>query len=153
MLVNFQLSSDSLEVVITLCGLTDKKPITSQLNGPIRTITRVTYHQLVNMIQLTLTLKQAFSQTLKTGCPEGMFSHKIIRDKGMFLIFLPKWASIGQLDTILAKTLLWRWLPHRLLKCQSLSTIVLFRTTFTQKIILNLLMNWLLGSNVSQYVL
>ena len=24
--------------------------------------------------------KQAFSQTLKTGHPEGMFSHKIIRD-------------------------------------------------------------------------
>ena len=24
--------------------------------------------------------RQAFSQTLKTGHPEGMFSHKIIRD-------------------------------------------------------------------------
>ena len=34
---------------------------------------------------------------------------------------------------------LWRWLPRRLLKHQSLSTTVLFRTTFTRKIILNLL--------------
>ena len=29
---------------------------------------------------LTVRLNQAFSQTLKTGCPEGVFSHKIIRD-------------------------------------------------------------------------
>ena len=28
----------------------------------------------------TLTSSQAFSQKLKPGCPEGMFSHKIIRD-------------------------------------------------------------------------
>ena len=27
---------------------------------------------------------QAFSQTLKTGLPEGLFSHKIIRDKVNF---------------------------------------------------------------------
>ena len=37
---------------------------------------------------------------------------------------------------------LWRWLPHRLSKRQSLSTTtVLFRTTFTQTIKLNLLLN------------
>ena len=37
---------------------------------------------------------------------------------------------------------LWRWLPHRLSKHQSLSTTtVLFRTTFTQTIKLNLLLN------------
>ena len=42
---------------------------------------------------------------------------------------------------------LWRWLPHRLSKRQSLSTTtVLFRTTFTQMIIFNLLMKWLLVS-------
>ena len=35
-------------------------------------------------------------------------------------------------------------------KCQSLSTTILFRTTVTQKITLNLLMKWLLGSNLSQ---
>ena len=46
---------------------------------------------------------------------------------------------------------LWRWLPHRLLKRQSLSTTVLFRTTFTQMIKLNLLLKWLLGSNLSQH--
>ena len=45
---------------------------------------------------------------------------------------------------------LWRWLLHRLSKRQSLSTTtVLFRTTFTQMIKLNLL-KWLLGSNLSQ---
>ena len=43
---------------------------------------------------------------------------------------------------------LWRWLPHRLSKRQSLSTTtVLFRTTFTQMIKLNPLLKWLLGSN------
>ena len=37
---------------------------------------------------------------------------------------------------------LWRWLPHRWSKRQSLSTItVLFRTTFTRTIKLNLLLN------------
>ena len=47
---------------------------------------------------------------------------------------------------------LWRWLPHRLSKRPSLSiTTVLFRTTFTRTIILNLLMKWLQGSNLSQY--
>ena len=36
---------------------------------------------------------------------------------------------------------LWRWLPHRLSKSQSLSTTtVLFRTTFTRTIKLNLLL-------------
>ena len=45
---------------------------------------------------------------------------------------------------------LWRWLPYRLSKCQSLSTGVLFRTTFTRMIKLNLLMKWLLVSNLSQ---
>ena len=47
---------------------------------------------------------------------------------------------------------LWRWLPHRLSKRQSLSaTTVLFRTTFTRTIKLSLLLKWLLGSNLSQY--
>ena len=46
---------------------------------------------------------------------------------------------------------LWRWLPHRLSKRQSLpTTTVLFRTTFTQTIELNLLLKWVLGSNLSQ---
>ena len=46
---------------------------------------------------------------------------------------------------------LWRWLPHRLSKRQSLSTTtVLFRTTFTRTIILNLLMKWLPGSKLSK---
>ena len=46
---------------------------------------------------------------------------------------------------------LWRWLLHRLLKRQSLSTTtVLFRTTFTRTIKLNLLLKWLLGPNLSQ---
>ena len=41
--------------------------------------------------------------------------------------------------------------PHRLSKRQSLSTItVLFRTTFTWTIILNLLMKWIQDSNLSQ---
>ena len=45
----------------------------------------------------------------------------------------------------------WRWLPHRLSKRRSLSTTtVLFRTTFTRTIKLNLLLKWLLGSNLSQ---
>ena len=35
-------------------------------------------------------LNQAFSQTLKTGLAEGMFSHKITRDYVNFLTFLPK---------------------------------------------------------------
>ena len=47
---------------------------------------------------------------------------------------------------------LWSWPPHSLSKRQSLSiTRVLFRTTFTRPIILNLLLKWLLGSNLSQY--
>ena len=46
---------------------------------------------------------------------------------------------------------LWRRLPHRLSKCQSLSTkTVLFRTMFTRMIKLNLFLKWLLGSNLSQ---
>ena len=48
---------------------------------------------------------QAFSQTLQTGCPEGMFSHTIVRDQVNFP-FIYAWASIGQLYTLLAKTLL-----------------------------------------------
>ena len=48
-------------------------------------------------------------------------------------------------------TWLWRWQPQRLLKCQSLSITVLFRTTITWMIILNLLMERLLGSNLSQF--
>ena len=149
MLVNFQLSSDSLEVVITLCGLTDKKPTTSQLNRPIRSITRVKYNQLTLYDSLWLWSRLS-ARHWKLAVQKACFLITLLEMKGMFLIFLPKWVSIGQLGTLLAKTLLWRWLPHRLLKCQSLSTIVLFRTTFTHKIILNLLMNWLLGSNVSQ---
>ena len=47
--------------------------------------------------------------------------------------------------------LLWRWLPHRLSKRRSVSTTtVLFRTTFTRTTTINLLMKWLLGSNLSQ---
>ena len=46
---------------------------------------------------------------------------------------------------------LWRWLTHRLSKRQSLSkATVLFRTMFTPTIKLNLLLKWLLGSNLSQ---
>ena len=48
-------------------------------------------------------------------------------------------------------TWLWRWQLQRLLKCQSLSITVLFTTTITWMIILNLLMEWLIGSNVSQF--
>ena len=45
----------------------------------------------------------------------------------------------------------WRWLPHRLSKRQSLlTTTVLFRTTFARTIKLNLLLKWLLSSNLSQ---
>ena len=45
-----------------------------------------------------------------------------------------------------------RWLPHRLSKHQSLSTTtVLFRSSFTRMIRLNLLLKWLLGSNLSQF--
>lgn len=43
---------------------------------------------------------QAFSQTLKTGCPGGMFSHKILWISSKKL-----WSSPGCLDTTLAKTL------------------------------------------------
>ena len=45
--------------------------------------------------------KQTFSQTLKTGPPEGMFS----RLSEFSLYFFQKWASIGWLNTLLAKTL------------------------------------------------
>ena len=77
-------------------GWTNRRPITSRLNWPIRPITRVQYHQLTWYNSLWL----------------------------------------------------WRWLPHRLSKRQSLSTTtVLFRTTFTRTIILNLL--FLLLRNLS----
>ena len=80
-------------------GLTDRRPIASRLNWPIRSITTVKYQQLTWYNSL--------------------------------------WV--------------WRWLPHRFSKRQSMSTTtVLFRTTFTRTIILNLLMKWLLGSNLSQ---
>ena len=50
--------------------------------------------------------RQALSQTLKTSHPEDMFSHKIKKRLGEFsLYFFQKWVSIGQLDTLLAKTL------------------------------------------------
>ena len=45
---------------------------------------------------------------------------------------------------------LWRWLPHRLSKRQSLSTKVLFRTTLTRTIMLSLLIKWPLGSKLSR---
>ena len=46
----------------------------------------------------------------------------------------------------------WRWLPHRLSKRQSLlTTTVLFRTTFARTIKLNLLLKWLLSSNLHSY--
>ena len=49
------------------------------------------------------------------------------------------------------KLLLWGRLPHSLSKRQSPSTTtVLVRTTFTRTIKLNLLLKWLLGSNLSQ---
>ena len=48
---------------------------------------------------------------------------------------------------------LWRWPRHRSSKRQSLSSTVLFRTTFTRKILLNLLMEWLLNWNLSQIVI
>ena len=85
-----------------LCSatLTNRRPITSRRNWPIRSITRV-YHQLTWYNSLWL----------------------------------------------------WRWLPHRLSKRQSLSTTtVLLRTTFTRTIKLSLLLKWLLGSNLSQYL-
>ena len=74
-------------------------PITSRRNWPIRSITRVNYHQLT--------------------CYNSLW--------------------------------LWRRLPHRLSKRQSLSTTTAwFRTTFPRTIKLNLLLKWLLGSNLSQ---
>jgi len=45
------------------------------------------------MVETKHPFSQAFSQTLKTGRPESMY-------------FFHKWASIGQLYTLLAKTLL-----------------------------------------------
>ena len=45
------------------------------------------------------------------------------------------------------------WSPHCLSKRQLLSTTVLFRTTSTQTIILHLLMKWLLGSNLLQFIM
>ena len=57
--------------------------------------------------------------------------------------------STGVLEN--KKVLLGRWLPHRLSERQSPSTTtVLFRTTFTRTIKLNLLLKWFLGSNLSQ---
>ena len=76
-------------------------PITSQRNWPVRSITRVKYHQLT--------------------CYNSFW--------------------------------LWRRLPHRLSKRQSLSTTtVWFRTTFPRTIKLNLLwlLKWLVDSNLSQ---
>ena len=32
------------------------------------------------MVETMYPFSQALSQTMKTGCPEDMFSHKIIRD-------------------------------------------------------------------------
>ena len=44
---------------------------------------------------------------MKSDGPEGMFSHKIVRDfkSAISLYFFQKWVSIGWLDTLLAKTL------------------------------------------------
>ena len=59
--------------------------------------------------------------------------------------------SDWRFDNLCGSLWLWRWLPHRLSKRQSVSTTtVLFRTTFTRTIKLNLL-KWLLGSNLSQF--
>ena len=75
-------------------------PITSRRNWPIRSITRVKYHQLT--------------------CYNSLW--------------------------------LWRRLPHRLSKRQSLSTTtVWFRTTFPRTIKLNLLLKWLLVARVIMY--
>ena len=53
---------------------------------------------------------------------------------------------------VIQLTWLWRWQLQRLLKlCQSTSITVLFRTMITWMIILNLLMEWLLGSSLSQF--
>ena len=71
-----------------------------------------TFHWFVylceNFLCHRIASQQAFSQTLKTGCPGGMFSHKIIRDliSEFSLNFFKKWASTGCLDTPLAKALL-----------------------------------------------
>ena len=60
--------------------------------------------------------------------------------------------SDWRFDNLCGSLWLWRWLPHRLSKRQSVSTTtVLFRTTFTRTIKLNLLLKWLLGSNLSQW--
>ena len=48
---------------------------------------------------------------------------------------------------------LWRLLPHRLWKRQSLSATVLFRATLTRTVILNLLIKWLLGSTFQKMLL
>ena len=55
-----------------------------------------------------MSLDQAFSQTLKTDRPEGMFSHKIIRDLVNFPCIFPKMSiqrKAGHPN--LAKTLAW----------------------------------------------
>ena len=68
-------------------GLSDRRPITSQLNWPIRSINRVKYHQLTRHNSLWL----------------------------------------------------WRWLPQRLSKRQSLSKTVLFGTSLTRTMMFHLI--------------
>ena len=70
-----------------------------------------------------------------------------------FSNFLYKCAKVNQNMALLTKYSLWkvwtqdfwlwRWLPHRLSKCQSLSTTtILFRIKFTRTIRLNLLLKY-----------
>ena len=70
-----------------------------------------------------------------------------------FSKFLYKCAKVNQNIALLTKYSLWkvwtqdfwlwRWLPHRLSKCQSLSTTtILFRIKFTRTIRLNLLLKY-----------
>ena len=52
------------------------------------------------------------------------------------------WLPIRSITRVEYHQLTWcRWLPHRLSKRQSLTATVLFRTTFTQTILLNLLIS------------
>lgn len=73
----------------------------------------ITYTQLNKLQSLKVYLKgvsisaEAFSQTLKTGHPEIMFSHKTTTDyvnrciKYYFSrIYIQKWVSTGRIDTL-----------------------------------------------------
>ena len=95
-------------------------------------------HQIKWNIKISVqNLKKGISNT--KGGADGQTWRRIKRIEHIFF-FLTWYNSLWP----------WRWLPHRLSKRQSLSTTVLFRTTFTRTIKLNLLLKWLLGSNLSQ---